>query len=268
MASRAQIVATVGPASKTKEILKAMVEHQMDVMRLNFSHGTYEEHEHYIKTLREVADEAGRSIPILQDLSGPRMKTGEGHTFDPSSQTVKGVLTEKDLKDLEFGLKHNVEYIVMSFVGSGSDMVALKEEIQKLGGNAKVMAKIERQEAIDNFDEIAAESDAIMIGRGDLGENIPIERLPFVQRELIAKAKKAGKPIITATQMLLSMTKNPTPTRAEVTDVAYAIVIGSDAVMLSEESATGQYPVETVAIMEKIVVEAEKHRVSGGVNQL
>jgi pyruvate kinase len=260
MPSRAQIVATVGPASKSKSILKEMVKHQMDVMRLNFSWGTYDEHAHYIKMLREVANEANRSIPIIQDLSGPRQQTDEGHGYDEQfEESDMGVLTEKDIKDLDFGLNQNIEYVALSYVGQAHDVEVLKQEILKRSNEAKVIAKIEREIALGNYDEILEVADAIMVARGDLGHAIPIEQLPFVEKELVEKANKAKKPIIIATQMLLSMCENSEPTRAEVVDVAYAIMLGSDAVMLSDETAQGKHPIESVATMEKIILEAEKH---------
>jgi len=263
--SRAQIVATIGPATKDRSIVEKLVEHQMDVMRLNFSWGTYEEHAHYIATLREVAKEFGRTIPIIQDLSGPRVQTTEGHHVDPNAAEV---LTEKDLKDLDFGLSQKVEYVCMSYVGTAHDVERLREEISKRNGSAKVMAKVERREALDNIDAIIAAADAVMIGRGDLGQNIPIERVPFAEQMIIQKCKAAKKPVITATQMLVSMVENPEPTRAEVTDIAYAILLGSDAVMLSEETARGKYPVEAVAVMEKVVLEAEQHLKDTVINPL
>lgn len=255
-ASRAQIVVTLGPASKELAVIKAMVAHQMDAARLNFSWGTYQEHADYIANVRRAAQEAGRVILIIQDLSGPREQEQDGHHFNESAGDI---LTEKDLKDLEFGLSQKVDYVVMSYVGSEKDVLKLQQEIKKFGGQAKIIAKIERDEAAANIDKIIEASDAIMIGRGDLGNEVPLEQIPFIQRAIIQKCKAAGKPVITATQMLFSMTQNSLPTRAEVTDVAFAIICGSDAVMLSEETARGQYPVEAVAMMEKIVLEAEKH---------
>ena len=253
--SRAQIVATLGPATKDQEVIDQLVQHQMDVVRLNFSWGTYEEHAGYIAAVRQAAQKAGRNIPIIQDLAGPRVQgTGEHH-FDPAATQV---MTEKDLKDLDFGLSHNLEYICMSYIGTADDVQRLRQEISRRNGNAKVMAKVERKEALDNLDAVIAASDAIMIGRGDLGQNIPIEQVPAAEQDIIKKCKAAGKPVITATQMLLSMVENPEPTRAEVTDVAYAIQLGSDAVMLSEETARGKYPIQAVAVMERIVLEAEK----------
>ena len=252
--SRAQIVATVGPASKEKDVIKKMIDHQMDLARLNFSWGSHEDHLEFIKNIREAAKEAGRRIPIIQDLSGPRMKTEGGHEINPDANKV---ITEKDLNDLKFGIENGIDYVAMSYVGSKGDIIELKNHIKKLGGKIPVIAKIERQAALDDLENIIDAADAVMVARGDLGNEIPLEKIPFVQKEIIRKCKDAVKPVITATQMLLSMTENQLPTRAEVTDVAFAILIGTDAVMLSEESARGKYPVEAVAMMEKIVLESE-----------
>jgi len=254
--SRAQIVATIGPASKEKDILKQMISHQMDVARLNFSWGTYEEHAAYINSIREVAEELNKKVPIIQDLSGPRLQQKEGHNFDSSADSI---ITEKDLKDLEFGLEQSVDYVAMSYIGKAEDVLEIKNAIRKLGKNTPVIAKIERQESLTDIDRIVEVADAVMIARGDLGNAIPLERIPWVEKEIIEKCKKKKRPVITATQMLLSMTENPKPTRAEVTDVFFAIINGSDAIMLSEETATGKYPAETIIMMEKITQEAEKH---------
>ncbi len=256
MTSRSQIVCTIGPASKEPAVLDRLIAHGMDVARLNFSWGTYEEHAQYIKDIRAAAERAGRAIPIIQDLSGPRVQDEKGHHVDPSATTV---MTEKDLKDLDFGLAQHVEYVCMSYVGSAADVNQLREEIKKRGGTAKTMAKVERKEALDNIEEIITVSDAVMLGRGDLGQNIPIEQVPFAEAMVVHACKKRSVPVIVATEMLKSMTENPEPTRAEVTDIAYAIMLGADAVMLSEESARGKYPVEAVAVMEKVCVEAEKY---------
>lgn len=263
--SRAQIVATLGPATKEKDIIRQMAEHQMDAARLNFSWGEYDEHARFIAMVREVAKERGTRIPIIQDLSGPRVQKKEGHEFKPSAEKL---LTEKDLRDLDFGISHGVEYVAMSYVGNARDVTRLREEIAKRGGRAKIISKIERKEALKNLDEIIQASDAVMVARGDLGEAIPIEQVPFVQHTIIKKCKAAKKPVITATQMLLSMVERPSPTRAEVTDVAHAILEGSDAVMLSEETAKGNYPVEAVTVMERIVLEAEKYEEKSEVNPL
>ena len=254
--SRAQIVATIGPASQDKEILKQMISHQMDAARLNFSWGSHADHAGYIANIRAAAQEVGRKVPIIQDLSGPRMKTATGHEINPEAAKV---ITPKDLDDLTFGLEQKVDYVALSYVGDKDDILELKNEIKKRGGRALVIAKIERRAALDNLDSIIGAADAVMVARGDLGQEIPLEKIPFVEWDIIKRCKEAVKPVITATQMMLSMTENPLPTRAEVTDVAFAIINGSDAVMLSEETARGKYPVETVTMMEKIVLEAEKY---------
>ena len=237
-------------------MLERLIAAGMDVARLNFSHGTYEEHAQFIRDIRDAAQKAGKTVPIIQDLSGPRVQTGASHHMDPGAVEV---ITEKDLRDLEFGLAQKVEYICQSFVGSGADMQKLKSEIAKRGGSAKAMAKVERKEALDNIEEIIDASDAIMLGRGDLGQNIPLEQVPFAEASVVHACKERKKPVIVATEMLKSMVENPQPTRAEVTDIAYAIMLGADAVMLSEESAIGKYPVEAVAYMERVGSEAEKY---------
>lgn len=263
--SRAQIIATIGPASKDVAILSQMINHQMDVARLNFSWGTYEEHAKYIRNIRQAAEINKRKIPIIQDLSGPRIKKEQGHGFD---ETAVKVITDKDLRDLEFGIAQDMEYVAMSYVGGKEDIIQLREKMRETGRIIPIIAKIERKKALDNLDEIISAADAIMVARGDLGDSIPIEQVPFVQKDIIQRSRKARKPVIVATQMLVSMVDNPEPTRAEVTDVSIAISEGSDAVMLSEETAKGEYPVETVAIMEKIVLEAEKHGYSKEIHPL
>ena len=257
MNSRAQIVATIGPATKDPKIIKEMIEHNMDVVRLNFSWGTYEEHAEYIKNVREMAKEVGKRIPIIQDLSGPRVQ--EDKTTHGFKEGTIEVITEKDINDLKFGIEQGVDYVAMSFVGGPQDVLKLREEMTKLGKVIPIIAKIERKVALDNLNEIIRKADAVMIARGDLGNEIPLEQIPFVEKDIIERCKKAKKPVIVATQMMLSMTENPIPTRAEVTDVVYAIINGADAVMLSEESAMGKYPLEVVKMMEKCAIEAEKH---------
>ncbi len=256
MPSRTQIVCTIGPATQDQAVLEKLVAAGMDVARLNFSHGTYENHALLIQNIRAVATRAGKAIPIIQDLSGPRVQTGGTHHMDPRAVQV---ITEKDLRDLAFGISQRIEYVCQSFVGSAADMHRLREEIRTRKGTAKAMAKVERKEALDNIREIVAASDAIMLGRGDLGQNIPIEQVPFAEALVVHECKEAKKPVIVATQMLESMVENPEPTRAEVTDIAYAIILGADAVMLSEETATGKHPVEAVTVMERVSTEAEKY---------
>lgn len=264
MASRAQIVATIGPASGDSVLLEKMIRGGLDVARINFSHGTLEANDAYIKAVREAAARAGKRVPVMQDLAGPRLQTGALHRFDSASE----IITAKDLSNLEFGIAQGVEYIVQSFVGSASDVEAMRTHIEKRGARIPIIAKVERREAVADIDAIMAVADAIMIGRGDLGLSVPIEDIPFIERDIIAKAKAAKKPVITATQMLYTMKDNPLPTRAEVTDVEYAILLGSDAVMLSEETASGRYPLEAVVEMEKMVSRAEKALATDAIHPL
>lgn len=256
MMNKHSIVATIGPASNNSETISKMIKAGMSVARLNFSHGSYEDHTKLISSIRQAANAEGVNIPIMQDLSGPRMNTEDGHGLDESA--VK-VITEKDLRDLDFGIGQGVDYVVLSFIATGADVRELKEEIKKRGGKMKVVGKIERHEALHHLDDIIESSDAIMIGRGDLGQSMPLEKLPIAQKQIIARCRFMGKPVITATEMLKSMTDNSKPTRAEVTDVFNAVLDGTDATMLSEESARGKYPVEAVTIMRKILTEAENY---------
>lgn len=255
MSKQTQIVATIGPGSDNKETFGKMVDAGLSIVRLNFSWGTHDEHANYIKMVREVAEEKGVRIPILQDLSGPRVQDGAAHGMNPDID----VITEKDLKDLDFGVKQKVDYIALSFVGDADDVVQLKKEIADRGGDIPVIAKIERADALEKAESIMEAADGMMIARGDLGDNTPFETLPFSQKRLVKIAKDQKKPIITATEMMESMINNPRPTRAEVTDVAYAVMLQTDAVMLSAESAVGKYPVETITAMTRVIVEAEKH---------
>jgi pyruvate kinase len=254
--SRAQIIATIGPTSGNVETLKKMIEHQTDLVRINFSHGNYDDLAGYISAIKEAAAFHEKRIPIIQDLSGPRESTDVGHKLDEEAISV---ITEKDKRDLYFGLDHDVDFVALSFVEKYQDIIELRGLMEKFGKIKPIIAKIERTEALEKIDSIIAAADAIMVARGDLGSAVPIEQLPFIQASIIKKCNVAKKPVIVATQMMASMATSPTPTRAEVTDVANAIIQGADAVMLSEESAIGKYPVETVEIMEKIVLEAEKH---------
>lgn len=256
MESKTIIIATIGPSSGSKEMLTKLIGEHMNMARLNFSWGTHEEHLGFITNIREVAKEKGVVVPIVLDLSGPRIQDIEGHHF---SGDIK-IITQKDIDDLYFGIENNVEYIALSFVGNKNDIIELKKLIADKGGNQKVIAKIERKEAVENIESIIDESDGVMVARGDLGNEFPLEEIPFIQHRIIMEAKKKGKMVIVSTQMLLSMTNNPHPTRAEVSDVAYAILDGAVAVMLSEESAIGKYPVEAVNIMEKIAKVAENNR--------
>lgn len=265
MISKSQIVATIGPSCSTEEVLSQMIEHQMDVARLNFSWGTKESFADYIEKIREIGNKKGKKIIIIGDLSGPRVQETDGHTYDKATQIV---LTERDREYIKFGVEQKIDYFALSFVGTKADVLSCRLAVKESGGNQKIIAKIERNLALEHLDEIIEVADAVMIARGDLGNELPLERIPFVQAEIIMKCKKAGKSVITATQMMLSMVENPLPTRAEVTDVANAILQGSDAVMLSDETAVGKYPVETVSMMERILIESEKHSAIKNFNHL
>jgi pyruvate kinase len=339
-ARKAKIVCTIGPASSSEAVLRDLMRSGMDVARLNFSHGTHEEHARVIDRLRRVAEKEGRSICILQDLQGPKIRTGRlkyrtpialkrgsrltitprdiagtatliSTTFKSLAQEVepggrillsdgliemrvlavrgddvecevinggllgehKGInlpgtvvnvpsLTEKDEKDLEFGLKHGVDIVAVSFIRTADDVRLVKRLIRLHNADALVIAKLEKPQAVDpeNLEEILDVADGVMVARGDLGVEMPPEKVPIIQKHVIRRAADWRKPVITATQMLESMIENPRPTRAEASDVANAILDGTDAVMLSAETASGKYPRETVAIMAKIVLEAESAR--------
>lgn len=256
MESKTIIIATIGPATYKKEIITELIKHHMDMARLNFSWGNYDEYTEYIKIIKETGQELGKQIPIIEDLSGPRVQVGGKHHFGGEED----IITAKDIEDLNFGIKQNVDYVALSFVGSKNDVIKLKQLIKERGGNQKIISKIERKIAVENLDEILEETDGIMVARGDLGNEFPLEEIPFIQHKIIKKSKEAGKFVIVATEMLLSMVENPAPTRAEVSDVAYAVLDGADGIMLSEESAIGKYPIEAVYMMEKISLVAEKHQ--------
>jgi len=258
--SRAQIVVTIGPSSAKAETIRAMAENGMDVARLNFSWGNFSEHAERIISIKEAEKALKISLIIMVDLPGPRIQEGKGHTYDHSEVSA---LTDHDRECVAFGVEHGVDCFALSFVGDAADVESCRKAIAEKGGKQTIIAKIERTAALEHLDAIIAAADAVMVARGDLGEEVPIERIPFIQADIIRRANAAGKPVITATQMMLSMTESPTPTRAEVTDVANAILQGSDAVMLSDETANGKYPTEAVKMMERITIEAEKH-LSGG----
>jgi pyruvate kinase len=254
--SKAQIIATIGPASAKPDILRAMIEHQLDVARFNFSWSDEKTRIGQIELIRKLVKESGRKIPIIIDLPGPRLQKKEGHTYEKGSTSA---ITPHDEEFIKFAVEQNADYIAVSFVEGPEDIEKTRNIVKNLSGKQKIIAKIERAVALESLSQIINKADAIMIARGDLGNEIALEKIPFIQDKIIKMSKKMGKPVIVATQMLLSMVENKTPTRAEVTDVANAILQGSDAVMLSEETAKGKYPVEAVAMMEKIVVEAEHH---------
>jgi pyruvate kinase len=332
---RAKIICTIGPACDSDEMIRDLMLAGMDVARLNFSHGTHSEHARRIERLRRVAHQLKRTICILQDLQGPKIRTGvlkdgknitlkpgalltitprkvagtaalissdfpelarevapgarillsdgrielkvraihgddvecevlnggtlgehQGINLPDTSMAVPSI-TEKDKRDLEFGLKHGVDVVAMSFVRSADDIQAGKNLMREFGKSVPVIAKLEKPQAIDRLEEILEAANGVMVARGDLGVEMRPEQIPIIQKLVIQRSAVWRKPVITATQMLESMTENPRPTRAEASDVANAIFDGSDAVMLSGETARGKYPLETVAMMSRIVQEAE-----------
>jgi pyruvate kinase len=333
---RTKIVATVGPASRDPAMLRALFLAGVNVVRLNFSHGTHDEHAAIIADVRRIARELGLHIAILQDLPGPKVRTGTfgngtasvrlatGAAFTLTTEQQPGddrqvsvtyaglakdvevgkrvyladgsialrvtgidgprinttvetggelrekqginypdgtleldAVTDRDLEHLEFGIAQGVDWVAVSFVRTAQDIAHVKERIAAAGRNIPVIAKIEKHEALEHIDDILQTSDAIMVARGDLGVEIPLEEVPMTQKDLIARANKVSKPVITATQMLESMISSPRPTRAEATDVANAILDGTDAVMLSGETARGMYPLEAVRTMATIALEVE-----------
>jgi pyruvate kinase len=332
---RAKIICTVGPACNSEAVLRDLMRLGMDVARLNFSHGSHEEHARIIERLRRAARQENRTICILQDLQGPKIRTGrlKGHTpvtlkagsevrITPRdiegtasliSTTFRGLarevapggrillsdglielrlirargedveckvinggqlgehqginlpgialsipaLTDKDRADLEFGMKHGVDMVALSFVRSAADVREVKQIIAARGADIPVIAKLEKPQALERLEQIFEAADGVMVARGDLGVEMPPERVPVIQKHVIRRSAEWRKPVIIATQMLESMIENPRPTRAEASDVANAIFDGTDAVMLSGETANGRYPREAVAMMARIVVEAE-----------
>jgi pyruvate kinase len=334
---KTKIVCTIGPASESVELLEKLIESGMNVTRLNFSHGSHEEHGQRIQNIRRAASNTNKTVAILLDTKGPEIRTNdmengsieltEGTTVIISMNEVlgtpekfsitysgliedvhvgskillddglielevyqidydkkelntkilnsgilknkKGVnvpgvsvnlpgITEKDSNDILFGIDQGIDFIAASFVRRASDVLDIRKLLEeKNAGHIQIIPKIENQEGVDNIDEILAVSDGLMVARGDLGVEIPTEAVPLVQKELIKKCNELGKPVITATQMLDSMQRNPRPTRAEASDVANAIFDGTDAIMLSGETAAGSYPVEAVKTMYKIAIHAE-----------
>ncbi|MEH1834778.1 MAG: pyruvate kinase [Nostoc sp.] len=336
---RTKIVATIGPATSSPGMLKAIIEAGATTLRLNFSHGTHADHQRSIRLIRQTAFELNQPVAILQDLQGPKIRLGKFDngsivvakgdrftltnrpvvgtqeiscvTYDYLAQEVpvgakillddgrvemlveeinrdkgdlhcritvpgklsnnKGVnfpgvylsikaMTDKDREDLMFGLDQGVDWVALSFVRNPQDMIEIKELISSTGKQVPVVAKIEKHEAIEQMEAVLALCDGVMVARGDLGVELPAEDVPVLQKRLIATANRLGIPIITATQMLDSMVSNPRPTRAEVSDVANAILDGTDAVMLSNETAVGSYPVEAVATMARIAERMEQEQ--------
>jgi len=255
MSSRAQIIATIGPASQDREVFSNMVRAGLDVARFNFAWSDNEERKVRFAMIREIEKEQGRPIPIVADIPGPRIQNvGGDHTYDPTIP----VFSANESEYIEFCVAEQVEYIALSYVANKSDVEACRHAIAVAGGSQKIIAKIERAEAVSNLEEIISASDVIMVARGDLGTEVPLEDIPLTQKNIIDLTRAVGKPVIVATQMLLSMTEHETPTRAEVTDVDVAILEGADAVMLSEETSTGKHPLEAVSMMERILIAAEK----------
>lgn len=336
MFNRTKIVCTIGPATKAPETMKKLIETGMDVARLNFSHGSWDDHLGFIKTVREASRAARAEVAILADLCGPKIRVGvlpqkeieltPGSEVTITSREVaaesglipteyenlaadvkpgasillddgklefevlsvkdgtdvacrivrggklksrKGInlpgvnvsapaLTEKDIQDALFAMKNGADYLALSFVRHASDVDRLKRIIHSAGYDTPVIAKIEHPDAVANFDSILKSADGIMVARGDLGVEMPPEKVPQIQKELIRKCNLEGKPVIVATQMLESMEKSSRPTRAEASDVANAIFDGTDAIMLSGETSAGAYPVESVEMMARIATEAEE----------
>ncbi len=340
MTKKTKIIATVGPASESIDMLMALINAGVNVFRLNFSHGSYDYHGQVLENIRQASAQTGRIVGVMQDISGPKIRIGElqspfklqvndtitfcatpmigmqiapnhyetsinyptilpqlalgdyvylydgvirtkviacaedrvsvlvenegilsskkGVNF-PSTHLEFDILTPKDRDDIAWGVKNGVDYMAISFVQNAQDMVNAREIINALGGKTMLIAKIEKFDAVENIDEILEASDGLMVARGDLGIEVPYYEVPTIQKRLIQKANAQGKPVITATQMLLSMTHSPRATRAEISDVANAGLDGTDAVMLSEESAMGDYPLLSVQTMTQTILEAEKH---------
>ncbi|HUN85903.1 MAG TPA: pyruvate kinase [Terracidiphilus sp.] len=334
---RAKIVATLGPASNTEPVLRELIRAGIDVVRLNFSHGTHDEKLELIQMIRKVSRDERKPLCILGDLQGPKIRTSKlkdhqpvllkagqrltitprevlgtaslvATTFKTLAENVeqgsrillsdglielrvheirggdvvcevvnggmlgenKGInlpgipvrvpsLTEKDSEDLEFALKNGVDAVAVSFVRTAEDVSIVRNRVAAYGSETWIIAKLEKPQAIEHLDSILQVADGIMVARGDLGVEVPPEQVPAIQKHIIRRATDFRKPVITATQMLESMIENPRPTRAEVSDVANAVYDGTDAVMLSGESAVGKYPVEAVSMMARIVSEAERH---------
>lgn len=331
---RTKIVATVGPASREPDRLRALIEAGVDVFRLNFSHGTHEDHEQTFAQIRTLSEKLARPVGILQDLQGPKIRLGhfdapvtvrDGDTFELTTEAVEGsaqqascdydrlpsevhsgdrilindgrvelkververdcvhtrvvvggtlssrkgvnlpgtvlsipALTDKDIEDLAIGVKLGVDFIALSFVQRADDVQQCQQHIRELGAEIPVIAKIEKPQALDNLDDILEVSFGVMVARGDLGVEMQPEHVPVAQKKILREAERREKVAITATQMLESMRESPTPTRAEASDVANAIFDGTDAVMLSGETAMGKYPIESVKMMARICQEAER----------
>lgn len=246
-------IATIGPASGSKDTLTQMKEAGMTIGRLNMSHGTHQSHGEYIKALRAI------DMPIVMDLSGPRVSTKDGHGFDPSLPA----LTDKDRYDLAFAHEQKIPWVALSYAKNNEDLDLLKDAMQDLGMQAKIITKIEHQMAIDNLDGILAVTDAILIGRGDLGDALGLEHLGRATLEIIQRCKAAKKTVAVATEILESMHQTTRPTRAEATDAWLHAYAGADGVMLSGETAVGQNPVKAVEWLCKLYQAGKRDRAAG-----
>ena len=255
--SRAQIVATLGPTSSGIDMIRSLAQAGVDVFRLNFSWGSFDEHKSRIRDIRIIEKEIQKKLVILQDLPGPRIQENTAHTYDKSAISA---ITDYDRDCIAFGVEQKVDVIAISFVGSVDDIDDCRACIQEHGGRQMVIAKIERKSALEHIEALVTAADGVMVARGDLADEIGIEQVPLAQLDIIACANSFHKPVIVATQMMLSMVEHSSPTRAEATDVEMAIIEGSDAVMLSEETARGMHPVEAVVLMEKMLLVAEGRR--------
>jgi pyruvate kinase len=326
---RTKIIATVGPATNSQQAILDLIKAGANGIRLNFSHGSYEERSEQIAWIRQASSEYGKPVAIIQDLQGPKIrlgdfdgsiavKTGQAVTFgyradyaatgqlptqyDLSTKVKAGeriylfdgkvkatvdevkdglvqatiqndgvllkrkgmnlpdtdfggdIITEKDKADIEYGAGQDIDYVALSFVQSADDIVNLRKLLDDLGSTAKIIAKIETNAAVENMEEIIIAADAVMIARGDLAVETPPESVPIVQRKIIGLGMRYAKPTIVATQMLASMVETPEPTRAEVSDVATAVILGTDCVMLSDETANGKYPIEAVEMMKRVIL--------------
>ena len=333
MERKTKIVCTIGPASDSFQVLEKLAQAGMDVARLNFSHGTYEEHARRIDNVRRVSEKLGRPLGVLQDLPGPKIRTGklktekvwlqDGAEITLTTESILGdehrvsvtlnslardvspgdsifvndgiirlevqdttdteircviaaggiltqmkginvpgvrlsteAVTDEDLRHLAFGLEHGIDFVALSFITNAHDVKRAREFIRKNGADVPVVAKIERSDALKNIDEIIEATDIVMVARGDLGVEVPLPRVPIEQKRIVSKCNAVGKPVIVATQMLMSMVSAPRPTRAEASDVANAIFDGADAIMLSEETTVGDYPVQAANTMAEIATEA------------
>ncbi|MGE5425932.1 MAG: pyruvate kinase [Bacillota bacterium] len=339
-----KIIATIGPKSETPEMLEALFQAGVDIVRINFSHATYDQYKRIKQTIDSYNLKSGKKIALMLDLQGPRIRVGqmpeegimmkEGETYNfsflgkpykkkgdiipidsedlykdmkkgeclflcngaielkvtgvkgktisakvlnggvlssrkginvPDTNIKKGGMTAKDVKDAKFGVKAGMDYIALSFVQTEEDVKRLRTLLGK-GSKVKVISKIERGIALKNIDRIISASDAIMVARGDLGIEVPIEDLPIIQKNLVRHAHWHDRPAIIATQVMTSMIKNPHPTRAEISDIANAVFDGADMVMLSDETTVGAYPLEAVSLLKKVIERTERNIYKGNIN--